>query len=585
MSNIRPRKNEINGLFFAGCLIGILCFAVIYGLKIVNPFYDGWIFHGDMDLRQHYVGFCHFRTTPWHFPIGLIDTLSVPYSMSVVYTDSIPIFALVFKLLSGILPESFQYFGFFGLLSYTLMGGLSPVLIRRFTDNKMLCMEGSLFFTLSFPLLQRMYYHTALSAQWIIILALILWVYTDITDKTQIKKLSVYWALIGILSVFIHSYFVFMTGIVLLAQVVDGYARLYIKEKNESAVNSKKIKLLTRVIKDNIQIILPLICMGISSFVILYLLGGFYGKGSVSGDGFGDFNANLSAYINPLGFSSIFKGFNLYGFFEYEGFAYVGAGIILILICALVTIILEKNGKIKNADGKNTIENNVDEWSDIKLNKAVIFAFILLVLFASCFPSFSFGRFKLIGIPVPVFVRSMLGICRTNARFVWVGMYLILVAALWFVAKRFDRKYIQVIFTIAVLLQVVEVFSVSAKYHQKYEKDYEYESIWEQLESENVIDGKEEFVFMYGDSDIMMDTGYYAYKHGMSQNSYYYARTIYDEINENIAEWTEKFLNGELSEKAVYVFRNEDYTKEFEKAAKEANAKIYKFDGHVAVIK
>ena len=41
------------------------------------------------------------------------------------------------------------------------------------------------------------------------------------------------------------------------------------------------------------------------------------------GDGFGDFNANLSAYINPLGFSSIFKGFNLYGFFEYEGFAYV----------------------------------------------------------------------------------------------------------------------------------------------------------------------------------------------------------------------------------------------------------------------
>ena len=90
---------------------------------------------------------------------------------------------------------------------------------------------------------------------------------------------------------------------------------------------------------------------------------------------------------------------------------------------------------------------------------------------------------------------------------------------------------------------------------------------------------------MYGDSDIMMDTAFYAYKHGMSQNSYYYARTIYDEINENIAQWSEEFLNGDLSDKVVYVFRDEDYTDEFDEAARNAEAKIFQFDGHVAVTK
>ena len=86
----KPEKKELLFLMLTGCMIGILCFALVYGFKIVDVTYNGWLFNGDMDLRQHYVGFCHFRTSPWRFPVGIIDTLSKPYSMSVVYTDSIP---------------------------------------------------------------------------------------------------------------------------------------------------------------------------------------------------------------------------------------------------------------------------------------------------------------------------------------------------------------------------------------------------------------------------------------------------------------------------------------------------------------
>ena len=580
----KPDRKEIFSLMIAGCLIGILCFAVIYGFKIVNPMYDGWLFHGDMDLRQHYVGFCHFKTTPWHFPIGLIDTLSVPYSMSVVYTDSIPLLALIFKLFRGVLPENFQYFGMFGLSSYMLIGALSPVLIRRFSDNKAFCIEGSIFFTLSFPILQRMFYHTALSAQWIIILALIVWVYTDICDEGQIRKLCLYWALIGMLSVLIHSYFVFMTGIVLAAQIIDALVRTYLLEKNKNS--AEKIKISTVIARCKLCF-LPLVSMGLSSFAILYILGGFYGKGSVSGYGFGDFNGNLSAYVNPLHYSSIFPGFELHGFFEYEGFAYVGAGILLILAVAAGCTLYEKVVAKKATQIDSLQETEMAEgcFDSISINKGVIIFIVILVLLASCFPTFSFGTVKFIGLPVPVILKKLLGICRTNARFVWVGMYLIILCALWYVAKRFDKKWMKAIFTIAVILQIFEVSGIAKEYHEKYAKDYEYKSVWSSLESLRVVNDKEEFVFMYGDSDIMMDTAFYAYKHGMSQNSYYYARTIYDEINENIAQWSEEFLNGDLSDKVVYVFRDEDYTDEFDEAARNAEAKIFQFDGHVAVTK
>ena len=566
----KPEKKEILFLMFTGCIIGILCFALVYGFKIVDVTYNGWLFHGDMDLRQHYVGFCHFRNSPWHFPIGIIDTLSKPYSMSVVYTDSIPLFAVIFKLFSNVLPETFQYFGLFGLLSFSLMGALSPVLIRRLSHSRLLCLSGSLFFILSFPILHRMFYHTALSAQWIIVLALIIWLYTDITDKAQLKKICIYWGLIGLLSVSIHSYFVFMTGIVLLLQICDGIIRTH-----------KKGTKLTK----ELWMALPLISMGISSFILLYVLGGFYGSGSVSGDGFGSFYANLSAYVNPLHFSTIFNGFENNGMFEFEGFSYLGAGMITMLI---VLASYEAAIHIRNYhSGKNI--NEVDTKPDFNANNsckliyALIIAFIIIVLLFSCFPNYSFGSVKLISLPVPKFIKSILGICRTNARFVWVGMYLFYVIAFSLAGKHFNKIWVKLLVAFAIVLQLYEMSGIVKQYHEKYSLDEEFETVWTLLEDENVIDGKEEFVFMYDYNDIMMDTAYYAYLHKMSQNSFYYARTIYDEIDATIEEWSDEFLSGNLDSSVIYVFRNEDYTKEYDEVVKQKNANKYEIPEHIVI--
>ena len=123
MESVKEKNSNI-AFFLTGCLMGILCFAGVYGVKILNVTYDAWLLNGDIDLMQHYIGWGHFRNSPWSFPFGLITTLSKPYPMSVIYTDSIPAVAVFFKFLSPVLPETFQYFGLYGCFSFAMKSAI-----------------------------------------------------------------------------------------------------------------------------------------------------------------------------------------------------------------------------------------------------------------------------------------------------------------------------------------------------------------------------------------------------------------------------------------------------------------------------
>lgn len=110
-------------------LLGAVVFICLYGVKILNPTYVEWLYNG-RDLMQHYLGWEFFRKSDWMFPIGLTDQLSYPSGTSVIFTDSIPIFAVLFKLFSPIMSEKFQYFGIWGILCFILQGFLQQKFCR-----------------------------------------------------------------------------------------------------------------------------------------------------------------------------------------------------------------------------------------------------------------------------------------------------------------------------------------------------------------------------------------------------------------------------------------------------------------------
>ena len=123
--------DSLKWYFLIGALIGAVLFVLIYGFSVLNVTNDAWLMTGK-DLQQHYIGWKYYRDAAWNFPIGLHDGLTHPYMVSVLYTDSIPLFAIFFKALSPLLPETFQYFGLFGLMCYMLNGGFAALIVAKF---------------------------------------------------------------------------------------------------------------------------------------------------------------------------------------------------------------------------------------------------------------------------------------------------------------------------------------------------------------------------------------------------------------------------------------------------------------------
>lgn len=552
-------KKELCFLMAAGCLLGILCFVFIYGVKVINPLYDAWIFYGDTDLKQHYIGFCHLRNASWGFPLGIISTLSSPFDMSVIYTDSIPLFALIFKVFSGVLPVRFQYFGLFGVMSFSLMGATSSVLIRRFTDKIEICLAGSLLFIISVPLIHRMFYHTALTAQWLIILSLIFWFYIDINEEKNLRKLCIAWGILGALCVSIHSYYVFMTGIILGVQAVEGA----VKEK--------------RVSKKHV---LPIVTFSVMVVLSLFALGGFYGSGEVTTGGFSDFNGNLNCLINPMDYSRFFKELPFNGTFEYEGFGYVGFGVIILLIAFAVikirSLILKKNN--------NDDENN-SKTEKCSIRKIFVLLTIIASIVLACFPRFSFNDRLIINIPLPAAVKQIFGVCRTNGRFVWIALYLVILSAIYFVCKNYEKKWIKVLFFVAIFIQIFEMSSKLSEIHARYNAEYTYYTVWDDMDRLRFFDDKDEILFMYDGGDLMMDAGFFTYTHGMKMNYFYYARPIYESLNESIEKSYEKFINSDINNGCVYLFKDEQYTDEVKSVIEKNDLTEYYFDGHFIVTK
>src|SRR3954462_10516515 len=107
-------------LYCASFIAVVIIFHLAYGLQLLPPTNISWMLTVLHDWGAHYTGRSFFRQEPWHFPLGAIHNYFYPVGTNVGMTDSIPLFALFFKLFSPLLPEDFQYFGIWLFLCHLL---------------------------------------------------------------------------------------------------------------------------------------------------------------------------------------------------------------------------------------------------------------------------------------------------------------------------------------------------------------------------------------------------------------------------------------------------------------------------------
>jgi len=165
-------KHKFTLLALAGSAgIGAITFLMLFGFDVLNVTNVAWLRQGN-DLNQHFLGWQFFRKSDWGFPIGMVQDMAYPMTISITYLDSIPLAALFFKALDPILPSTFQYIGLWAFGSYVLQGFFGGLIARRFTKNIPLILLVASFFVISPILFSRTFVHTALASHWVILAAL-----------------------------------------------------------------------------------------------------------------------------------------------------------------------------------------------------------------------------------------------------------------------------------------------------------------------------------------------------------------------------------------------------------------------------
>ena len=86
-------KTEIT--WIVPLLMGVLTCLTVTGFRVLDPTNIAWLGQGDPVI--HYLGWAFFRDTPWLFPLGSNPHYGLEIANSIVYSDSIPLLAFLFK--------------------------------------------------------------------------------------------------------------------------------------------------------------------------------------------------------------------------------------------------------------------------------------------------------------------------------------------------------------------------------------------------------------------------------------------------------------------------------------------------------
>ena len=316
-----PQRPQV--LFLLGALLGAAAFLAVYGFAPLDVTNDAFCRGGylEKDIQQHYAGWLFYRQSDLSFPLCIAQGVNAPNGISVAYTDSIPLFAAFFRLLSPVLPATFQYFGLFTFLCFLLQGAFGALLLGLFSGGLALPLLGDVLFVTSPILFERALRHTSLGAQFFLLGALYLYFKNRRANRYASPGLFV----LNILAITIHPYFLPMTYAITLAMLV------------EYAFSARRFAG-------------PALYLGADlALTVLtgWAFGLFYGTASGGSDAlYGYFGLNLNALWNPVGvggtvWSRLLPAQNQVGG-NYDAFAYLGLGVLAALVGGALVQLLRR---------------------------------------------------------------------------------------------------------------------------------------------------------------------------------------------------------------------------------------------------
>jgi hypothetical protein len=390
-------------------LPGLVAFLAVIGPRAVDPRNLAWLEGGDRST--HYLGWLFFRQSDWTLPLGLNPDYGLELSSSVVYSDSIPLLALFFKPFDAWLSHPFQYFGLWLLTCFLLHGYFAWKLVGLISTDTLLRLAASVLLLFSPPMLARLGGHSSLVGHFFILAAL----YLALRPNLDRRRLA--WGVLLAAVTLVHAYFVAMIGLIWLADVAGRLGRR---------------DMTWRTARLEVPGFLFLI-------VFTAWLAGYFsvGSGLVYGSYYGYYRANLLTFIDSGGWSYLLRDLPE-GMGDYEGFNYLGLGVLLLALTALP--------QLATGDGAYR--------QSLARHRYVVIAVALLGAFAFS-PNLGLGSFNF-SLPVPELFTRAAEAFRSSGRMLWPAFYMLVLAILYVVLKGNRRSVARVLLVLAALVQVLD---------------------------------------------------------------------------------------------------------------------------------
>ncbi len=502
------RLDKLRWALGYGCISGSVAFGWVLGWRYLKPTFYQWLMWGDP--ATFYLGWLFFRDTPWQWPPGLNPNYGMSLGSSIVYSDSVPLFALLFKPFSGWLAPTFHYFGLWLLTCLVLQGVSAWCLMTRITNKQTLRCVGASFFVCAPILLERISGHFSLVSQWLIICALGL--------GFSLRFCAWRWVALLACAAAIHAYLLAMVAALWLADLVQ--------RARQGAVTKRD---------------LAGIAASIPAVGIVMWLAGYFVLGAKLGTkGYGFFRFNLLSLFDPDASWSRVLPDVPQGAGDHEGFAYVGSGMLVLMVIATLSV-LQRRSVLSGA----------------RRYGLVVIACVLMMIYALS-NRVAMGSVELFQVPYPIFLARFFEMFRSTGRFAWPLVYLLSFATIHIVIRRFSERVALVVLSAALIFQVSDMRgAIRAQQMDRLRVESEWQS---PLRSKFWAYAAKRYNRIYCVPSATFIPYYehmalFAALHRMPINVGYLARVDEDKLRRSNKNLIEDVSSGRFAPNALYYFR------------------------------
>ncbi len=412
-----------NGWLLAG-LFGALVYLVVAGLAPLDVTNVDWIYQKD-DIATAQTGWTFYRAAPWSAQIAMNPTYGMDFAGSILYSDAVPLLAIPFKALSPLLPEQFQYFGLWTFASFILQGVFGWLLMGRATANPTARLLGACLLVLTPVYAHRLVAstHMSLTAHWLVLGALAL------SLPPHTRRPWLWWGLLVIGSAFVHAYLFVMVATLWLADLAR---RFWLARRDWRAARWPAAEMA-----------------GVGTLLIALVMGTgvWSGPAGEFQGGFSWFKMNVFSFFDPDPYSGAWPARDSWSFIlpdlpnwggDYEGFAFVGLGGLILGLAALWAL-------------PRFLRTQKLDFAYAPLAVALIG----MAGFAVS-QNVTFGEFNLwLWWPAPM--QTLGELLRATGRFIWPFYYFLFFAGVAVLAQRFQARTLLAVLGGICVVQAVDL--------------------------------------------------------------------------------------------------------------------------------